>query len=109
MTDTFVIRVNADEPEYVKHAFELAVEYRQTFHRDVYIEILGYRPALGPNMQSCILGILGENMQLQYRVLYWKNICSYFQFRPKFKYLPIWTFKLQKCQIISNSCLVAQF
>lgn len=27
----------------MKHAFELAVEYRQAFHKDVYVEILGYR------------------------------------------------------------------
>jgi 2-oxoglutarate dehydrogenase E1 component len=43
ITDSLVIRANADEPEAVNAAFELAVEYRQKWHTDVYVDILGYR------------------------------------------------------------------
>lgn len=39
----FVMHVNADDPEYVDWAFELAVEYRNKFKRDVFIDIIGYR------------------------------------------------------------------
>lgn len=41
--DSFVIRVNADYPEHVDYAFELACEYRQKFKRDVYLDVVGYR------------------------------------------------------------------
>ena len=43
VTGSFIIRVNADEPEHVNKAFELAVEYRQKFGKDAYIDLLGYR------------------------------------------------------------------
>jgi len=38
-----VFHVNADDPEALVHTIRLAVEYRQTFHTDVFIDILGYR------------------------------------------------------------------
>ncbi len=38
-----VFHVNGDDIEAVVHATKLAVEYRQTFGRDVFIDLLGYR------------------------------------------------------------------
>ncbi len=38
-----VFHVNADDPEALVHTIQIAVEYRQTFHTDVFIDILGYR------------------------------------------------------------------
>ena len=35
--------VNGDDPEALIHTIKLAVEYRQTFHTDVFIDILCYR------------------------------------------------------------------
>jgi 2-oxoglutarate dehydrogenase complex dehydrogenase (E1) component-like enzyme len=35
--------VNADEPEYVQKAMEIAVQYRQKFHKDIFVDIIGYR------------------------------------------------------------------
>ena len=35
--------MNADDPVAVVHAVELAVEIRQTFGIDVFVDILGYR------------------------------------------------------------------
>lgn len=38
-----VFHVNGDDAEAVVQAVQFAVEYRQTFHKDVFIDILGYR------------------------------------------------------------------
>jgi 2-oxoglutarate dehydrogenase E1 component len=46
--NSFIIHVNADKPELVDYAYQLAVEYRCQFNRDVIIDINGYR-RLGHN------------------------------------------------------------
>lgn len=38
-----VIHVNADEPDLLDGAMQVAVAYRQKFNRDIFIEIVGYR------------------------------------------------------------------
>ncbi|OVE78371.1 2-oxoglutarate dehydrogenase E1 component [bacterium F16] len=38
-----VFHVNADDPEAVVHVCQMAIQLRQKFHTDVYIDILGYR------------------------------------------------------------------
>ncbi|ALM08862.1 2-oxoglutarate dehydrogenase [Sediminicola sp. YIK13] len=38
-----VLHVNADDPEAVVHASMFALEYRMTFKRDVFLDLLGYR------------------------------------------------------------------
>ncbi|MDA1354616.1 MAG: 2-oxoglutarate dehydrogenase E1 component [bacterium] len=43
VTESPVFHVNADDPEAVVHAVELAIRVRQEFGIDVYVDILGYR------------------------------------------------------------------
>ncbi|RMG23422.1 MAG: 2-oxoglutarate dehydrogenase E1 component, partial [Methanobacteriota archaeon] len=43
VTHSPVFHVNGDDVEAVVFATLLAIEYRQTFHTDVFIDILGYR------------------------------------------------------------------
>jgi len=38
-----VFHVNADDPEAVTNVFILAAQYRQTFHTDVVVDVIGYR------------------------------------------------------------------
>lgn len=38
-----IFHVNADEPDMVDAVFRLAVDYRNTFHKDVMVDIIGYR------------------------------------------------------------------
>jgi len=38
-----VLHVNGDDVEAVIQEIQFAIEYRQTFHKDVFIDILGYR------------------------------------------------------------------
>ena len=38
-----VFHVNGDDIEAVVHTIEMALEFRQQFHRDVFVDILAYR------------------------------------------------------------------
>jgi len=38
-----IIHVNSDEPEDVNKMVRLAVDYRQKFKKDIFIDIIGYR------------------------------------------------------------------
>ncbi|NUM32160.1 MAG: 2-oxoglutarate dehydrogenase E1 component [Bacteroidetes bacterium] len=38
-----VFHVNADYPEAIAYVIKLAVEYRQRYHEDIFIDLLGYR------------------------------------------------------------------
>jgi len=43
VTQSLIFHVNADDPEAVVQVMNIALTYRQTFHRDVFIDLLGYR------------------------------------------------------------------
>lgn len=43
VTQSLIFHVNADDPEAVVQVMRIALKYRQTFHRDVFIDLLGYR------------------------------------------------------------------
>jgi 2-oxoglutarate dehydrogenase E1 component len=43
VTRSPVFHVNGDDAEAIVYALELAVEYRQAFHADVFVDILSYR------------------------------------------------------------------
>ncbi|MCX7862953.1 MAG: 2-oxoglutarate dehydrogenase E1 component [Bacteroidales bacterium] len=43
ITHSPIFHVNADDPEAIVYVVKLAIEFRNKFHRDVYIDILGYR------------------------------------------------------------------
>jgi len=49
--NAFVIHVNAQRPDYVDWAFQLAVEYNLKFQRDVFVDVIGYRK-FGHNEQD---------------------------------------------------------
>lgn len=41
--DAPVIHVNADEPDILDKCMKIAVEYRQKFQKDIFIDLVGYR------------------------------------------------------------------
>lgn len=41
--DTPIIHVNSDDPEAIHRVCKFAVEYRQRFHKDILIDVIGYR------------------------------------------------------------------
>ncbi|MBS1962799.1 MAG: 2-oxoglutarate dehydrogenase E1 component [Bdellovibrionales bacterium] len=43
MLETPIFHVNGDDPEAVWHVARLATEYRQKFHKDVFIDLICYR------------------------------------------------------------------
>jgi len=43
VTQSLVFHVNADDAEAVVQVMRIALSYRQRWHRDVYIDLLGYR------------------------------------------------------------------
>lgn len=43
INQNFQIFVNAQNPDAVDSAIKLAIEYRQTFGRDVFVELIGFR------------------------------------------------------------------
>jgi 2-oxoglutarate dehydrogenase E1 component len=43
MIEAPIFHVNGDDPEAVAHASDLALRFRQKFHRDVVVDIIGYR------------------------------------------------------------------
>jgi len=43
VTKSPIFHVNGDEPEALIHTIRMAIDYRQTFHTDVFIDILSYR------------------------------------------------------------------
>ncbi len=43
VTQSLIFHVNADDAEAVIQVMRIALHYRQTWHRDVFIDLLGYR------------------------------------------------------------------
>ncbi|MBS0321082.1 MAG: 2-oxoglutarate dehydrogenase E1 component [Proteobacteria bacterium] len=43
MVDAPILHVNGDDPETCVYAIELALEYRQKFHKDVFIDLVCFR------------------------------------------------------------------
>lgn len=43
VVDGPIFHVNADDPESVIHCCNVAAEYRMRFHRDIVIDLIGYR------------------------------------------------------------------
>jgi 2-oxoglutarate dehydrogenase E1 component len=43
VTNAPIFHVNADDPEAVIHVCRIAAEYRATFHKDVVVDLVGYR------------------------------------------------------------------
>lgn len=43
--------MNADEPDLVDKVFKIALEYKQTFNKDIFIDVIGYRK-FGHNEQD---------------------------------------------------------
>jgi 2-oxoglutarate dehydrogenase E1 component len=43
MLETPIFHVNGDDPEAVWHVARLATEYRQKFHKDIFIDLICYR------------------------------------------------------------------
>lgn len=43
VTQSLIFHVNADYPEAVVQVMRIALKYRQTFHKDVFVDLLGYR------------------------------------------------------------------
>jgi 2-oxoglutarate dehydrogenase E1 component len=43
VTQSLIFHVNADDPEAVVQVMRIAIQYRQEFSRDVFIDLLGYR------------------------------------------------------------------
>ena len=43
IVDAPVLHINGDDPEAVNYAARIAVEYRQKFHKDIFIDLLCYR------------------------------------------------------------------
>jgi 2-oxoglutarate dehydrogenase E1 component len=51
VVDAPILHVNADEPDLLDGCMKVAVEYRQKFKKDIFIDIIGYR-RFGHNEQD---------------------------------------------------------